>query len=206
MVLVWEQDLHEKRPLRPIIPVVFYHGKDKWRVPGSFVEQFKVDEEVKQFLLNYKYILFDTNPWDFRQESNQDLKDNVLLFTAMVLMKAAFKKDEEAIREIFRFWYEKGLLENKKMVLFFLVYIIHTQEMDQGKLDKILEESKINGGDFMETIAQRIIKEGKKDGKKEGIKEEKRETARRMLLNNFSVAQVITATGLTEKEIKKLMN
>jgi predicted transposase YdaD len=42
----------------------------------------------------------------------------------------------------------------------------------------------------------------KREGKKERIKEK----AKRMLLNNFSVEQVITATGLTEKEVKALMN
>jgi len=45
-----------------------------------------------------------------------------------------------------------------------------------------------------------------KIGEERGKKEEKLETAKRMLLNNFSVEQVITATGLTEKEVKALMN
>ena len=66
----------------------------------------------------------------------------------------------------------------------------------------MLQESKIEGGDIMQTLAQQIKKEGIKEGKKEGIKE----TAKRMLLNDFSVEQVITATGLTEKEVKALMS
>ena len=55
---------------------------------------------------------------------------------------------------------------------------------------------------MMKTLARELKKEGKKEGKKE----EKLETAKRMLLNDFSVEQVITATGLTEKEVKALMN
>jgi hypothetical protein len=43
-------------------------------------------------------------------------------------------------------------------------------------------------------------------GEKKGKKEEKLETAKRMLLNDFTVEQVITATGLTEKEVKALIN
>ena len=206
MVLIWEQDVNEKRPLRLIIPVVFYHGKKKWKVPSAFVDQFKVDEELKQFLLDFRYILFDTNPWDFRDESNRDLKDNVFLFTTLVLMKAAFKNDAEAILEIFNFWYEKGLLENKEMVLFFLAYISHTQELDREQLKKMLVESKIDGGDMMPTLAQQLKNEGIKEGIKEGEKKEKLETARRMLMDNFSLEQVIKYTGLTEKEIKALMN
>lgn len=62
----------------------------------------------------------------------------------------------------------------------------------------MLDESKIDGGDLMQTLAQELKKEGKK--------EEKQETAKRMLLNNFSVEQVIAITGLTEKEVKALIN
>ena len=110
------------------------------------------------------------------------------------------------MREIFHFWYEKGLIENKQMVLFFLAYIFHTQEIDRVKLKKMLVESKIDGGDIMPTLAQQLIKEGEKRGEKRGEVKEKRETARRMLFNNFSVEQVVTITGLTEKEVRALMN
>jgi predicted transposase/invertase (TIGR01784 family) len=64
--------------------------------------------------------------------------------------------------------------------------------------------------EFIETLGPELKKEGKKEGIKEGIKEgkkeEKFEIARRMLLNNFSLDQVILSTGLTKKEIKTLIN
>jgi predicted transposase YdaD len=74
MVFEWEKDYNNNKPPRLIIPVVFYHGAEEWKVPRSFAEQFDVDDEVKQYVLNYRYILFDTNPWDFRAESNKELK------------------------------------------------------------------------------------------------------------------------------------
>lgn len=83
----------------------------------------------------------------------------------------------------------------KKFLLDFR-YITHKIKLVQ--LTKMLEESKIYGGEIMETLAQQL----KKEGKKEALKE----TAKRMLLNDFSLEQVITATGLTEKEVKELMN
>jgi predicted transposase/invertase (TIGR01784 family) len=198
MCFVWEEDVKANKPPRIIIPIIFYHGKDKWKVPGSFLEQFDVDEELKGFLLDFRYILFDTNHWDFRDESNLELRDNVMLFTALVLMKAALSNDRQAIQDIFHFWHEKGFLANREMVLFFMGYIFHTHKIKLVELTKMLQESKIEGGDIMQTLAQQI----KKEGKKEGIKE----TAKRMLLNDFSVEQVITATGLTEKEVKALMS
>jgi predicted transposase/invertase (TIGR01784 family) len=52
--------------------------------------------------------------------------------------------------------------------------------------------------EFIETLGPELKKEGKK--------EEQIEIARRMLLNDFSVKQVIISTGLTEEEIKTLIN
>ena len=113
-------------------------------------------------------------------------------------MKAALKNDTQTIADIFSFWSEKGFTRDKDSMMFFLAYISHTQKIDRNQLKKMLEESQIDGGEIMQTLAQQLKKEGKK--------EEKRETAKRMLLNNFPVEQVITITGLTEKEVKALMN
>jgi len=215
MVFEWEKDYNNGKPPRLIIPVVFYHGAEEWKVPRTFADQFDVDDEIKPYLLDYRYILFDTNSWDFRDESNQELKKNIFLFTAMVLMKAAFKNDPEAVREIFRFWHERGFTENKDIVLFFMKYISQTQEINRDHLKKILDKSKIDGGDnIMPTLAQQFKEEFREEFietlgpklKKEGEKKEKYDTARRMLMDDFSLEKVMKYTGLTEKEIKSLMN
>ena len=54
----------------------------------------------------------------------------------------------------------------------------------------------------MPSLAQRLMDEGKE----KGIKEEKRETARRMLNDDFPIESIVKYTGLTEKEVKELMN
>jgi predicted transposase/invertase (TIGR01784 family) len=186
MIFEWEKDYNNNQPPRIIIPVVFYHGADKWKIPRSFADQFDVDEVVKQFLLDYRYILFDTNPWDFRDESNKELKKNVFLFTSMVLMKAAYKQDTEAILEIFKFWYKRGFLENIDIVVYFLEYVCQTQDISRDQLKKMLDESKIDGGEIMPTLAQQMKEEFreefiatmgqqlKEEGKKAGIEEGKK--------------------------------
>jgi len=47
---------------------------------------------------------------------------------------------------------------------------------------------------------------GMKEGEEKGKKEEKIETAKRMLMEDFSIEQVIKCTELTEKEVKALMH
>ncbi len=205
MYLMWEKDIAENKPLRVIIPLVFYHGREKWNIPRSFAEQFKVSDEIKEFLLDYRYVLFDTRPWDFRKEKNKELGKNVFLLSALALMKSIANDDLDSIVEVFKFWHEKGFT-NKEKILFFLTYISETKDIEQKEVQDLLEKVRIEGGDFMPTLAQRLRDEGRHEGMKEGIKEEKLETARRMLHDDFPIESIIKYTGLTEKEIKALMN
>jgi len=217
MVFEWEKDYNNNKPPRIIIPVIFYHGADEWKIPRSFADQFDVDDEVKRFLLDYRYILFDTNPWDFRDESNEKLKKNVYLFTSLVLMKAANKQDWEAIAEIFKFWYDRGLIdENKEIVLYFLEYVFQTHDIGRDKLKKMLDDSKIDGGEIMQTLAEQMKEEFreefmetigpqlKEEGKKEGEKRGKEETAKNLLKMGIDIDRISKATGLEKAEIEKL--
>ncbi|MGD2093210.1 MAG: Rpn family recombination-promoting nuclease/putative transposase [Candidatus Aminicenantes bacterium] len=143
MVQEWQRDIDEKKPLRIIIPLVFYHGERDRKVPQCFVDQFDVDDEVKAFLLNYRYILFDSKAWDFRHESNEELKNNVFLLTAMAMMKYAYSDDMESIEEIFKFWHEKGFTDDVENVVFFLIYISETRNISRDQIKKMLEKSKM---------------------------------------------------------------
>lgn len=77
-------------------------------------------------------------------------------------------------------------------------------------LKDILDESKIDGGKIMPTLAQQFKEEFKEEFMQtigpELKKEGKKEIAKQMLLDNFPVEQVIKYTGLTEKEVKALMH
>jgi len=212
MQLEWQSDIDRNEPLRLIIPLVFYHGEEDWRVPLRFVDQFEVDEELKYFLLDYRYILFDTGEWDFRAKDNEDLRENVFLLTSLVLMKCAYKQDLEAIGRIFRFWQESGIGKDIERILFYLTYITETGDIPAERLKEMLEASKIPGGDIMPTLAQRWINEGVKKGieqgvKKgieQGVKKGKLETARELIMNGVDIKIVARATGLSIKEIEKL--
>lgn len=198
----WQKDVDQKNPLRVIIPLIFYHGKGPWNVPRSFVDQFNVSDEIKEFLLNYRYILFDTRDWDFLAEENQELKDNVFLLTSLVLMKSTYNDDMETVKAIFKLWHEKGFVTDKDKVIFFLIYVAYIRDIPLEQLKKTLEECKIEGGDIMPSLAQRLIEQGIEQGTAKKAKE----TARQMLNDDIPIERIIKYTGLTEKEIKELLN
>jgi predicted transposase/invertase (TIGR01784 family) len=80
----------------------------------------------------------------------------------------------------------------------------------------MLDESKIDGGEIMPTLAQQMKEEFKEEfmqtlgsqlkdeGKKEGIEEKAIETAKKMLKKGFETDIIMELTGLKKEEIEKL--
>ncbi len=60
----------------------------------------------------------------------------------------------------------------------------------------MLKESKIDGGDIMQTLAQQLREEGKKENAKE--------TAKRMLKKGLDMDTIVEITGLKPSDIEQL--
>jgi flagellar biosynthesis/type III secretory pathway protein FliH len=137
-------------------------------------------------MLNFTYVLFDTNAWNWQDESSQPLRENVFLLSAMLLMKAAFQKDLEIIRQVFRLWHEMGFTQEKKPITFLLIYIAETQEVSMPSLEKMLEESKLKGEEIMPTLAQRLREEGMQQGMQQGIQQGMQQGMQQALIMQLS--------------------
>ena len=80
----------------------------------------------------------------------------------------------------------------------------------------MLDESKIEGGEVMRTLAQQMKEEFKEEfmqtlgpqlkdeGKKEGKKEGKEETAKELIKRGVDIDIIEGATGLSKEELKKM--
>ena len=208
MYHAWQEDMDNKRPLRLILPLVFYHGKEKWPYPPDFHSQFKIPEALKEFHLNFKYLLFNTEKWNLEDESNDPVKHNIFLMTSLVLLKEAFKKNIESIEKIFDFWrvnhFFKNIDRKKNLLLFFINYIAYTKEITREKLDSIVEKKAVQGENIMPTLAQQWLKEGRKEGFEKGIQ---KGIEQGMLINERKtlIKLIQVKFGITDKE-KKVIN
>jgi predicted transposase/invertase (TIGR01784 family) len=80
----------------------------------------------------------------------------------------------------------------------------------------MLDESKIDGGDIMPTLAQQMKEEFKEEfmqtlgpklkdeGKKEGMEEKAKETAKELIKRGVDMDIIEAATGLSRQELKKI--
>ena len=212
MYLMWQKDIDNEDPPRLIIPIVFYHGKTKWKMSQSFNDQFEVNKEVKKFLLNYKYILFDTNSWDLEDKRNEKLRDNVNLIAYLFLLKSTFERGLNSIKELIDFWHRKGLTGDTDLLLSSLNYIVSIKDIKPDELIRILKESEIQGGEIMPSLAQRWLDQGfeqgievgRLEGREEGEKKGRIETAKKLIKNEVSLDVISRATEIPKKELKKI--
>ncbi len=211
MYMMWEKDYREGKELRVIIPLVFYHGRGKWRLSREFNSLFGVNDDVRKYLLNYEYLLFDTNEWDFEDEKNRGVRNNVMLMSGLLLMKSVFSKDIKGVERVFDLWSKMGF-KDEKLIISLLFYIVETRDIEEEKLKELIEEKNIGGDEIMRTLGRRWYEEGKQEGIQEGIQkgiekgelERAKKVAKNMLIRGLDIKLISEVTGLSEKEVEEI--
>jgi predicted transposase/invertase (TIGR01784 family) len=171
MVKIWTPMARRGRLLPPIIPLVLYHGRTKWKVAKNFAAL--VDggqaESLKNYVPEFEYHLCDLTQFD-----PDKLKGNLALRALMLVMKNVFGPDPLArlgeVLELARQLPEKdgdGLKFVMTLLLYFSVAAKGLSREDfRGAVRQAfpLQEERI-----MSTVAEEWVKEGIEKGIEEGI-------------------------------------
>jgi predicted transposase/invertase (TIGR01784 family) len=200
MVRIWELYLKQNKKaetLPVIIPIVIYHGPKKWEVDTEFISFFKAPGYVKEYIPDFKYNLYDIS-----HVPDEEIKGAVLLRILFMTLKYIFTPElnYRLREEIFPLFLE---LKDKKKGTEYLEVLLRYLTRSAGSLpEKELNEAVTQlfeeGGELMETIAEKL--------KKEGMEEKAKETAKRMLEDGLPIETISKYTGLPEKKVKALMS
>jgi len=166
LVEAYEHQLLQKEPLTFIIPVVIYHGKQKWE-KRSFDTYFNLpDERLKQYLpvFNYEFV-------DVMEITNELLKDTTVgYFLRSTFLLFKYKDDKEAVmresKEIFIF-VEKELTEEQKrsFIKSLLTYIFKVFRFEQEEFRQYTKKI----GDMVDYIAGSLYDQAVKKGEQKGM-------------------------------------
>ena len=159
MAVVFEQDLANGKDPRPILPIVFYHGRTKFSLPTSFRDYFKVSDDLKKYLLDFRIFLFDT--CNYKNEDLLKFSQNAYLTAAFLLFKNIFKdfKDlKPVLKQVLKIKTDK--------VEYLLNYVVMAKDIDEKELTQVLQEI---GGELMPSLAQRWLEQGKQIGLQQGV-------------------------------------
>ena len=81
MINIWDNQLKGKQPLTPVIPILFYHGKEKWEIRRFDTYFIGIDDILKRFIPCFNIIFTDITKLPdeqikyemFRREANKIL-------------------------------------------------------------------------------------------------------------------------------------
>ncbi|MBN2435038.1 MAG: Rpn family recombination-promoting nuclease/putative transposase [Spirochaetes bacterium] len=223
MINIWLYQEKNRENLTLIVPIIFYNGRQRWKIV-PFNDLFEdCDENWSQFVPDLKYLLTDVARYNdetiknklYKREFNRAL---ALIFKYIGNESLLFEKLYDIMFQL------KDYLDNEKdvqLIMSFLTYMmsftnitpeylmtITRQISEKGEsvvmstAMKLREEGKLEG---IEEGIQKGMKEGVAKGKAEGKLEGKLETAQAMLLKGFSVQEIAEITGLSEKDINSLV-
>jgi predicted transposase/invertase (TIGR01784 family) len=175
-VKIWDNDRKQRgnSKLRPIIPLVIYHGRRKWNVPLDFHSLFLWTEGMEKYLPQFEYLLFD-----IPRMKDEQIGGDALLKALLMVLKYIKQRDprEKAARIATAFRELKDKRSDIEEILYtVLLYLYQTiKAEDQTQVQQEFERTLREGAEIMPTLAeyyiQQGIEEGRKEGKQEGLQE-----------------------------------
>ena len=184
-----------------VVPVIFYHGKEKWVVKPLFKYFNGVDKILKEFIPDFKYLLTDLYKVSDSVIINEKFKSNINKVMALLLKHM---KDENYLKEQMQdiFFLIKDFFgtEKRSVVITFLFYIMNATEIDKDYIEKCLNSISPEGGEIAMTTAMKL----REEGIKEGVQEGKQEDAKIMLQKGYPIDDIVEITGLSKEKIQKL--
>lgn len=173
-------------PLPLIVPVVVYHGAAPWRVGENLSSLFgpPATEQVWQdYLPDFKYHLCDLSRY-----RDEELRGGEGLSAVLKLLKYIFRRELPAkLQGIFREVVEtlpeqQALAQVETMVS----YLTESERVTEAQISDALFTAATKGG-RMETVIDKLRKQGWLKGRKEGREEGKQVMAAELTLDMLRV-------------------
>ncbi len=197
MLKIWETQIKQKQSITPIIPIIFYHGKQKW-VKQTFDTYFDdIDETLQNFIPKFEYQLVDT--FEYSDDEIIKLFSNLQLQMGLLILKNIYN-EQKIIQEVDKIFGEiNQLLQTEQGEQFFeaiVSYLYYATNLETPKMVEKMRTISPNAGEKFVSTAMRL--------KMEGIEKEKKRVAYSMMQENIPDAVILKVTKLTQKELDYL--
>ena len=165
---LWKRALRNGQAPRPVLPVLFYHGKEPWNVPSGLSDLLGTPREIQKGVPDFSLVAVD-----LASHSDQEILGRVddLAATALLLsMKHIFEGPGDVFSSIFS---ASGKREDlyailKPVIGLIFNYVAGVHGLtDPGTMRRILTPIILEAD--MPNIMDMIIEEGIQKGLEEGI-------------------------------------
>ena len=169
-----ESQEQKKLALTPILPIVFYHGRQEWKVPLGFQDIFlDLPALLVPYVPNFQYFLYDLTTVD-----DTEIKGDLILQAGLLSLKYARDENlKDKLKKIFQLIDQLGDPQSVQEYLGTVVrYLWSTSPINREEINTALVETFSKEGDsVMKTIAQTYIDQGWELGREQARQEMQQE-------------------------------
>ena len=204
---IWDRDRRTRRrerELRPIVPMVFYQGRRRWRHATEFSALFAPSVRAWPWVPRFEHLLFDQS-----QVKPRAVRGALRGRITQLMMMAAYRHRREALRSAARLLATLPPEAGETTVRMFVLYLLATQ--DRGTARSFGEELRgaISGpGGELMTYAEELIREGREQGRQEGeqkgVLKGRVGTIENLLQAGVQWSVIESATGIDQDALRAL--
>ena len=168
MVRIWDQEWRKKRQISPIVPILFYHGQEKWSYSAEFADLVGAPEELKQYTPHFRHLLTDLSTY-----SDEQVVGEVWLRVSLLVLKHIFDQNlgpqlPQILGLMRDLAQQESGLEMLRTVLLYIAQAnqgVTESQFEQGVAAATLSE----GENLMATLTQTWEEKGRIKGHAEGM-------------------------------------
>lgn len=192
LVRIWEQADKQGEPLLPVLPLVVYHGRQRWRVAREFSALFELPEVLSGYQPDFGYLLADLSEYS-DEAIKARVERAVILQIGLLSLKYIYAEDvgvqlEKVLRLAVELLDQPAALDYIRTVLRYMA--AGTDKLSEAELRTIIQKVIEEGDNLMPTLAEQWIQQGEAIGLEKGREEGREATLnllRRFLAMRFGV-------------------
>ena len=204
---LWVRERKEKRPLRPLLPILFYHGERPWPLPGRLSDVLKPPPELLAVTPDFLLPVID-----LRRIEDEEIRsrfDDVEAVLALLSLKHIFDGIEHCVRLLLReIWERKAPYGILKPEMDYLgsMHGIHSPLEMKRILDPITKEVGM-AQSLVDSWMEEWLQQGIQQGIQQGVRQNQEQMIRRLLerggFSHEEIASLVNVDIVRVREIAK---
>jgi predicted transposase/invertase (TIGR01784 family) len=205
----YQQQLKNKTKLKPIIPLIYYHGKERWKLKklDSYFKDY--DLVVQKYLPSYENVFI--NLTEMPEEQIMKLRNGML--KGALLMQRNHTDPKQLMQNIINITNSLNPYLHENFIDTIFVYMVQILETDKETLiDKLIETSqKLNNKvmSIYDQLIQEGLVKGRIEGRIEGVEEGMEKGIEKTILNAFDnhipLETIRLITGESAEKINEVL-
>lgn len=203
LALAYQKQLKEKKELELIIPILYYHGSEKWEYQSLQSHFTKFPIYLQKYLPNFAIEFI--NLQQLSQQQIQSLKHG-LLRTALTVQRY-YTDSEQLNKSIEQVLLNLNPYLESNFIDVIFVYLIQNDKLNKASFKKKLEILPPEINSKAMSIYDELLQEGIEKGKAEGIVEGIEKGIEKAILNSYNNGIALeTIRLITGESIEKIMD